>query len=444
MPYRDVFDHKPPGVFLADAAAQSLLPWLDPWTPVWLLSVACAAGLGFAVVLALRASGYPRLAPWCGLATTATVAAFPVSYGGGQSELTAALPAAVAVLVLSDRRGWLVALATGVLLGLAVSISPHLAPAFVVGVGLALRGTDRVERCALLAVGSFAVGAAMVGWLVVGGAWPAATEALVTYNAAYRAANVLDPVVTIGTSTGVAFLAVAALFGVIALCKRSTSALFIGATVWIGLSIAMFMIESRLGAHYLASIAAPLGMLAGPGLASMRSDVAVTPIGFGRRAVQLSVLVASLALSVYSVAYFTRSFASIYDVRANEIQTAVARLRTMRGSGSVFVWGHAPEIYYESGLRPASRYVYCLPLMTIGYATPARVSAVADEIERSRPVAILDASVWGGTEVTAPVNGEDVLDRRSVDELEPLRLIVHQRYVPVGEVAEWPLYVTAP
>src|SRR6266571_5872976 len=46
MPYRDVWEHKPPGIFLVDASVQSLFAWLDPWTPVWLLSIACAATLG--------------------------------------------------------------------------------------------------------------------------------------------------------------------------------------------------------------------------------------------------------------------------------------------------------------------------------------------------------------------------------------------------------------
>ena len=37
-------------------------------------------------------------------------------------------------------------------------------------------------------------------------------------------------------------------------------------------------------------------------------------------------------------------------------------------SGSILVWGYAPEGYDLSGLRPASRYIYSLPLLSPRYA----------------------------------------------------------------------------
>src|SRR5258706_16147816 len=122
MPYRDVWEHKPPGIFLADASVQSLLPWLDPWTPVWLLSMMCAAALGFVVAFALRTDGHPKLAPWCGLATTATVAAFPISYGGGETELIAAVPAAIAFVALTRRPG------AGLTFGARAPLGPPFRP----------------------------------------------------------------------------------------------------------------------------------------------------------------------------------------------------------------------------------------------------------------------------------------------------------------------------
>src|SRR5438067_7715091 len=235
MPYRDVWDHKPPGIFLADAGVQSLLGWLDPWTPVWLLSVFCAAALGLIVAFALRTNGHPKLATWCGLATTATVAAFPISYGGGQTELIAAVPASLAVVLLSRRPGLALTLASGALVGLALSTSWHLAPALAVSFGFAFFGTDRWRRMFLVVSGVSLVGAAVVAWLIVGGAWPDAVDALVTFNAAYRAANLADPIVKFSPSAAAAFLALAAVLGVIAFTRRPARPIFLATPAWVGL-----------------------------------------------------------------------------------------------------------------------------------------------------------------------------------------------------------------
>lgn len=39
MPYRGLWDSKPPGSYLLNALGQVLLPWLDPWLVGWLLTV---------------------------------------------------------------------------------------------------------------------------------------------------------------------------------------------------------------------------------------------------------------------------------------------------------------------------------------------------------------------------------------------------------------------
>ena len=444
MPYRDVWEHKPPGIFLADASVQSLFPWLDPWTPVWLLSVVCAAALGLVVAVALRTNGHPKLAPWCGLATTATVAAFPISYGGGQSELVAAVPAAIAVVALSHRPGQALTFASGVLLGLACSTSWHLTPALVVAFALVLHGTDRWRRSFLLVSGVSAVGAAIAAWLILGGAWSDAIDALVSFNLVYRAVNLVDPIVKFSPSAAAAFLALAALLGLIAMTRRPPRAIFVVAAAWIGLSIVMFVAEGRLGAHYLASIAIPLGILAGPGLA-MVAPRSSRGISAGPLIAQL-LLVSAIAVSGISTVYWTRALGEIYVARASSLREAANWLRSLDCAETLLVWGHAPEIYYVSGLRPASRYVSLPALMTEGWATADRVEGVANEINSLRPAAVIDASSWGGSLVTFPLlqpGSFTAHDGRYVDKLDPIRDIVRARYVFTRDVAEWPTYVLA-
>ena len=445
MPYRDVWDHKPPGIFLADASVQSLLPWLDPWTPVWLLSVVCAAALGLVVTFALRTNGHPKLAPWCGFATTATVAAVPISYGGGQTELVAAVPAAAAVVALSGRWGPAITFGSGALLGLALSTSWHLAPALAVALVLILHGTDRWRRLFLLAFGASAIGAAIAGWLMAGGAWSDAVDALVTYNASYRAANLLDPLIKLSPSAAAAFLALAAFLGLVAMIRRPPRALFVGAATWIGLSLMMFAAEGRLGAHYLTSIAVPFGLLAGPGLALVSPRRSPGIFAVCRVIAQL-LLISAVAISGLSIVHWTQTLGEIYAARANSLREATGWLRKLDYSETLLVWGHAPEIYYASGLRPASRYVYLLPLMTDGYATADRVADVEKELNSLRPAAIIDASSWGGAFVTVSLLGPGLTttdEGRYVDRLEPLRDFVRAHYVFTQDLAGWPTYIVA-
>src|SRR5258706_1130237 len=326
MPYRDVWEHKPPGIFLAEASGQGVLPWLDPWTPVWLLSVMCAAALGFVVAFALRTDGHPKLAPWCGLATTATVAAFPISYGGGETELIAAVPAAIAFVALTRRPGAWLTFGAGALLGLAFSTSWHLTPALVVAFVLVLRGADRWRRSLLVGSGVAVVGTAMAAWLIIGGAWPDAIDALFNFNLVYRAANLIDPIVKVSPSAAATFLALAALLGLIAMTRRPPRTLSVAAAAWVGLSIVMFAAEGRLGAHYLASIAVPLGILAGPGLALVAPRRSLGIVTAGRLGAQL-LLVSAALVSGFITVYWTQVLGDIYVARASRLHEAADFVR---------------------------------------------------------------------------------------------------------------------
>jgi hypothetical protein len=440
--YRDVWEHKPPGVFLADATVQSLLPWLDPWTPVWLLSVLCAATLGFVVMAALRDSGYARLAPWCGLATTATAAAFPISYGGGQSELIAAVPAAIGVLLMTRRPTLTLTFIAGALLGLAFATSWHLAPALAAAAGIAFFADRRWSRTIAVSAGIAVVGAATAVWLIAIGAWPDAIDALIVFNAIYRDANLLDPIVKLSPSAGATFLALAGALGLVALRRRREDAIFGAAAAWVLLSVLMFLAEGRLGGHYLASVVVPLGILAGPGLQMVAPRRAPGIATAGRLAAQLA-LVLAFVVSAGLTVFWTRSLGDVYAQRATSLRAVTSWLRAQGCTENVFVWGHAPEIYYASGLRPSSRYVSLPALMTEGWATPAHIEGVVAELTAHPPTAVIDGSSWGGALVTFPLLGEGELPSNSgryVDELDPVRDVVRASYASAGVVGEWPAY----
>jgi hypothetical protein len=58
----------------------------------------------------------------------------------------------------------------------------------------------------------------------------------------------------------------------------------------------------------------------------------------------------------------------------------------------LLVWGHAADVHLFSGRRPASRFIYALPLLTPNYADAALVRGFIDEVAASAPPLIIDAT----------------------------------------------------
>ena len=97
LPYAQVFDHKPPGLYLLIGLGDLLGGPLGAWRVSWLISAAAAALTGVLVADTLRLLGWRRLAWLCGGLCTALLASFPLALGGGLGETVAVLPAAAAV-----------------------------------------------------------------------------------------------------------------------------------------------------------------------------------------------------------------------------------------------------------------------------------------------------------------------------------------------------------
>jgi hypothetical protein len=203
MPYRDVWDHKPPGVYLLD-----LLAGANAWgvfvlqvtllaTASW-LSYRALAGGGLGAYGAVFGSiawvvAVPRLFLEDGLQTN-----FPEFY---------ALPLQFGALTLFAEEEtrpaptWRTA-TLGALGAAAALLKPT-----VVGIWLAIalvllvtrtrarRWTDLIRRATFVAVPALGVVAVVVVWLALGGALPDAVEQVLGYNAAYSAfATSLDRV----------------------------------------------------------------------------------------------------------------------------------------------------------------------------------------------------------------------------------------------------------
>ena len=198
--YAGIWDHKPPGIYLVLAVGQGLLPFLSAWQVSWFLSVVATAATGLAVLTICRGLGTTRGAALvAGAICVAVMGEFLLSLGGGLTEPMAAVPLAFALLatlaagptVRPGRALWV-----GALLGAGLLLSVQAAAGVVaIGVLMWIRGSRPIPAVAALAAGTAAVLVAAGVWLAVIGSLPAAVDAVVTYNGAYRA---------VATATGAA------------------------------------------------------------------------------------------------------------------------------------------------------------------------------------------------------------------------------------------------
>jgi hypothetical protein len=452
-PYLGAWDHKPPGIYLAGAAAQAVLGWLGPWTADWMLSLVATAGIGVAVATALARLGvatWPRAL--AALGATVLASHYLVALGGGLTEPPAtALVAWALVLALRPTSGTSLAIG-GALVGLATLLSVQLLPGGLVVIGLAVRqgpALARLRGTVLAALGFAAPLAAAGGWLIATGAMPAALDAVVTYAAAYRASSTdygpaLAGSVAAWTTLASLFMVAPAFLGVtsgwgVARPRRS---LVVALAVWIGASLAFFLFQGRFYAHYAIALAVPLGILGGLGFEHVGETL--TRVGRpARMTVILLPLVATFLVSVGAgVVSGAMQLALVAD--GNTRAQAVAdRLRDLP-AGTLLVWGNEPHLYAVADRAPATRYSYLYPLTTPHYSTAAQIGEVARALADHPPAIIVDAGSAGPGQPGFPpllIERPIATDGRDLDLLDPLRAFVAARYDLDSIVSGWPIYV---
>ena len=452
-PYLGAWDHKPPGIYLAAAAAQAILGWLGPWTADWVLSLVATVAIGVAVATALARIG---IATWprtlAALGSTILASHYLVALGGGLTEPPAAALVACALLLALGRTSGAKLLMLGALVGLATLLSIQLLPGGAVVIALAvLQGPSpvRLQRTALAAFGFAAPLAAVAAWLVATGAMPAAVDAVVTYAAAYRASSgdfgpALAGSVAAWTTLVSLYLFAPAMLGVASgwSLPQPGRTLVVAMVVWIYASLVFFLFQGRFYAHYAIGLAVPLGILAGLGFEHVGGSLRTVSLP-ARRALIMLPLVAAFILSVGAgVVSGAMQVALVAD--GNTRARAVAeRLRDLP-AGTLLVWGNQPNVYGDADRAPATRYSYLYPLTTPNYSTAAQIDEVARTLAEHPPAVIVDAgSSAPGQPGFLPllIQRPIATDGRDLDLLGPLRAFVAARYELDSIVSGWPIYV---
>ncbi len=430
-PYVTFWDHKPPLIFLLHAAGLTLSGG-RVWG-VWLVSYLALMTAAWCGFRAMRHVFGPAPAV---LGLTFFAFSVPNISAFGLTEWFALPTAWVAALVTlrrdpREQNPLLLGAALGALGAVALLFKPNLIGGPLVGglvASVLLLADRRVSAWARLVAGGALGGAVvlgpMLGYLVATGAFGAFRDQVLDYNRLYVATGpgwrmrlrALDAGISSTTAFTSAVLPLAGwALAVQQLLRRGlraplAPALFM-AVAWLPAEFVFALTSGRDYAHYFAPCFAPLALLVAyvgyEIVAATAPDAAAGRVPRRAGTALIPVLCATLAaFGIWRMAWRERNDLSP-ALRATQVHAAADYVRRHLHAGEpVFVWGHAADVYMFSGHRPASRFLYVQPLLTPGYATPARVHAFVDELRTSAPPIIIDAG--GRDQNTRAIDGGDI------------------------------------
>jgi 4-amino-4-deoxy-L-arabinose transferase-like glycosyltransferase len=402
--YRDLFDHKPPGVYLVYALATKIdaapVEAVRILATIWLILVGAATA-----VLAWRL--YGRAAALAGLLLTLVYSSSPAFDGlTFNSEAIMALPAVLACLLviigMLTRRRWLL-LCGGVGVGIAIATK-------LVGVLLILPLALAPLRIAWpwrtrLAVLGLVLGAAALPLLIfmalfwMHDALPAAAEALIGYNGIYAAESIStgwDPAWLWAIWAPMLPLWLPAVCGLLFTWRSGDghSAAHGIAALWGLALLASAVLSLRAYPHYYVAATPFAGMWAGAGIAWLGRSAR----GLKRAGLALAQLGALIALIVRPVQAVRELSGKIPHEQSGMLygqdgwmyfgvaDTVAAYVRQhVRPGRPIFVWAAEPEIYYLAERAPATRFVYDYPIERL----PGAREEVIRALRTTRPALII-------------------------------------------------------
>ena len=476
LPYRDVWDHKPPLVYLLDALG--LLLGGGSIVGVWALQV-----LGYVVASVIghrsfaRAYG-PRAALFGTLAWMLAAPGILLHEGSFANfvQIFAAPLQFIALALFLDedvrqRRTWR-SVAIGATAAIALLLTPTILglwaglALFVVG-GRLGRGSVRraLDRGAAMAAGAalplLVAGIALAGAGIFGDAWDQA----VRYNATYagsvtwadRAASLAFGLRLLG-SGGLLIVAVAGAgwallaLGDRTLLPRASPARRLTCVALLALPIEVLLGSSsgREHGYYWLAALPTLGVLAA--FAAFAFQERTAPLVARRlRRPPAAVAAGAFALAVALLALLPAPLMARVAAVAEDglTSSAVDYVRQHTApDDTLLVWGSRTAVNVVAGRRSPTRYVYqYAPLSTRGYDPRPHVSELTRVLDERPPTMIIDASRNSALTPSLEVAAAGVFDTQdplyvfspAVAEIARSILTRYERVATVGP-SGWPAY----
>ncbi|MDP9225474.1 MAG: glycosyltransferase family 39 protein [Actinomycetota bacterium] len=423
LPYLDLWDHKPPGIYFLDAVGLLLTRDLRG---VWLLeylSYAIAGGCGF---LALRRVFDARSALF---GTALLLVSVPLVLDGGNLTEEFGLSTQFATLYLICRGvgrtlDFRTSLFVGLLAGFAVLLKPNLAGLWI-ALGLSLVLTAAKHRMAaglLRTIGGIALGVGTPIVLVCAyfswrGALAPMADAVVTYNYWYahyvtwtdRWGILVAGLSLLSNSLLIPFAIVGWLMAVTVLAKKRfadvTSFVLLVGIIWLPLELAFALLSGRSYPHNYMPWLAVLTLLAGASVWAFQRFLELHP---GRLSSSLNValVLVLIAGAVPAARRAREAFAEPSDYALTRTAVASYIELTTRRDDKIYVWGAESSIYLETDRRAPTRYIYVYPLYTRGYQSPELIEELLADFTASPPTLIVDAST-AAIQVVPPLSREE-------------------------------------
>jgi hypothetical protein len=419
VPYRDAFDQKPPGVFLAYAALFAIglrsieaIHWLGH------LFVLATAGLVYLV-------GRRLFSPVVGLAAALAmiVLVMDVSVLGNAANtevfailpLTAGMYLAVRLRDLRSRLGatpslqpqrreFCDAALLGCMGGLAVLFKQVALPIvlfqFVAAMwrpGVPTRTSGLLATPLAMLAGFIAVLGLTCIYFASCGAWGPFVECVWSHNLAYSGRVSLDLYgfmfwrIARGLGLSQWPLLVAAGVGVWQAAVRRDGAVRPALWWWLS-SLVAVSVGGYFRHHYFILVMPPTALVAGYGLEALSRIVEPKRREWQSRvAVVLSVLAVAWPTYLHRHYFFTSSPQSacrlLYGPNpfAESIELAALIRENSTPDDRVFVFGSEPQLLFYAGRRSASRYIFMYPLFGGSPNAPQRHQEVIAELDQHKP-----------------------------------------------------------
>jgi 4-amino-4-deoxy-L-arabinose transferase-like glycosyltransferase len=398
VPYRDVFDQKPPAVFAFYAAAFAAggeTPAAVRWAAQAWIVAALAAVAAIGARLATPSAGIAAAIAGLALVSDSSWLGNAVN-----TEQVAVLPLALGALLALRARGAAGAFAVGALGSLALLTKPVTAPIVAFEMATLLALTPRRVASAAWALLGIAVPVLPTAlYFASQGAWDALLDAVVWNNVAYAGETKLSDyplyfslqfrptLLPLGPVYAAALLAPLALRGGAGAPAPRALAWLAG---WLAASLLAVAAGGYFRQHYFALAMPPLALAAGIGL-----DAASRRLAGERRARAVAPL-AALALLAWPVAvgwwyYGPATPASklhrLYGSNPFPESPALGAWLAARSSPEdrVFVYGSEPQLLFYAQRRSASRYMYVYPLTMPLPAAAERQRELLAELDASPP-----------------------------------------------------------